>query len=109
MGFAEEDIFEDLLVINKSPSGRVLDVKLKYKDKEKVISAQKMRELLGYSKMKSTLFNLNKSAKSITIQGRGNGHGVGLCQWGAKHWAKAGKSFLDILKHYYPQAKIEKL
>jgi len=29
------------------------------------------------------------------------GHGVGMCQWGAKALAEAGKSFEEILKHYY--------
>ncbi len=106
---SEQDVFQDLLVLNKSPSGRVLDVKVKFKNKDHVISAQRMRELLGYSKMKSTLFAFNKGKSSIEIKGRGNGHGVGLCQWGAKHWAESGKSFKEILSHYYPKAVITQL
>lgn len=40
--------------------------------------------------------------------GRGFGHGVGLCQWGAQGWAKRGWSASQILGKYYPGAQIEK-
>jgi len=109
LGIPKQDVFKNLLVLNKSPSGRAVNVKLKFKNKERVISAQKMREILGFSKMKSTMFSFDKSKNGITIKGKGNGHGVGLCQWGAKHWAGAGKTYKKILKHYYPQAKLIKL
>ncbi len=39
---------------------------------------------------------------SVTIRGRGNGHGVGMCQWGAIGRARAGQSFRTILGTYYP-------
>ena len=108
LGVSNDDVFKNLLVLNKSPSGRAVNVKLQFSNKERVITAQKMREILGYSKMKSTLFSFNNSKSGVTIKGKGNGHGVGLCQWGAKHWAGAGKSYTQILKHYYPTAKIHK-
>ncbi|MHB1007249.1 MAG: SpoIID/LytB domain-containing protein [Chloroflexota bacterium] len=38
---------------------------------------------------------------SITVKGGGWGHGVGLCQRGARGMATAGKSYTDILTHYY--------
>jgi len=36
--------------------------------------------------------------------GRGFGHGVGLCQWGAEGKAEAGWSGEEILRYYYPGA-----
>jgi len=36
-----------------------------------------------------------------------NGHGVGMCQWGAKAMAEQGYSYLDILKHYYTGIEVE--
>ena len=39
--------------------------------------------------------------EQILFRGRGVGHGVGLSQWGAQGMALAGKSYEDILKHYY--------
>ena len=38
----------------------------------------------------------------LVLEGRGHGHGVGLCQWGARGMAEAGSGPLAILRHYYP-------
>ena len=44
----------------------------------------------------------------IVIRGRGNGHGVGMCQWGAIARARAGDDFRTILKAYYPGAELSR-
>lgn len=44
----------------------------------------------------------------ITFQGRGNGHGIGLSQYGAHGQAKAGRSAAQILRHYYKGATLAK-
>ncbi|MEA2063197.1 MAG: SpoIID/LytB domain-containing protein [Gemmatimonadota bacterium] len=41
------------------------------------------------------------------FQGKGYGHGVGLCQWGARNMGKRGDCFQKILKHYYPGVKVK--
>jgi stage II sporulation protein D len=41
------------------------------------------------------------SSYRLTVQGRGYGHGVGLSQWGAYALALRGKSYEEILRHYY--------
>jgi stage II sporulation protein D len=38
----------------------------------------------------------------VTVRGQGNGHGVGMCQWGAIGRARAGQSYRTILRTYYP-------
>ncbi|MGZ7443626.1 SpoIID/LytB domain-containing protein [Paenibacillus sp. TH7-28] len=40
--------------------------------------------------------------------GRGNGHGLGLSQWGAKGMADAGYDYREILQHYYQNVTIVK-
>ncbi|WP_188540908.1 SpoIID/LytB domain-containing protein [Paenibacillus segetis] len=40
--------------------------------------------------------------------GRGNGHGLGMSQWGAKGMADAGYDYLQILQHYYQNVNITK-
>ncbi|MNE43244.1 Amidase enhancer precursor [compost metagenome] len=40
--------------------------------------------------------------------GRGNGHGLGLSQWGAKGMADAGYDYRQILQHYYQNVTIVK-
>lgn len=47
------------------------------------------------------------SATEITIAGYGWGHGVGLCQWGAKGMAEAGFTYDQILSHYYRGTTIQ--
>jgi len=59
-------------------------------------------------KLNSTRFRVKADAKDFIFEGRGWGHGVGLCQWGAKGMADAGKKAAVILDAYYPGAKIVK-
>jgi stage II sporulation protein D len=39
---------------------------------------------------------------ALTLSGRGYGHGIGMCQWGAIGRSRAGQSFRSILATYYP-------
>lgn len=73
------------------------------------ISANAFRNAVGNNKIKSTAFEIKRSGASLQIDGQGNGHGVGMCQVGAKVMASQGKTFRDILKYYYPLAKLERL
>lgn len=52
-------------------------------------------------KLNSTFFSIHRDGDHVVFQGRGFGHGVGLCQEGAMGMALAGKSFPEILHHYY--------
>ncbi len=61
---------------------------------------------LGWSKLKSNWFAVEVNEGEASFKGRGLGHGVGLCQWGARGMAEAGKKFPEILKHYYPGAEL---
>ncbi|MBI4125015.1 MAG: SpoIID/LytB domain-containing protein [Deltaproteobacteria bacterium] len=73
------------------------------------IGATDLRRIVGYGKLKSTWFEVQHSPHSVSFRGLGYGHGVGLCQWGAKAMAEAGKSYQEILKFYYPKAVVRKL
>ncbi len=42
----------------------------------------------------------------FTFYGRGWGHGVGLCQTGAFGMALAGRTYREILAHYYPGTEV---
>lgn len=69
-----------------------------------VIGAQDFRRILGYDRLKSTMFNFKKVGSVYQFDGQGFGHGVGLCQWGARALGAEGRSYQEILKHYYPKA-----
>ncbi len=58
-------------------------------------------------KIKSTICEIRKINNMWTfLSGRGWGHGVGMCQYGAQGMARKGKSSEQILEYYYPDSKI---
>lgn len=61
---------------------------------------------LGYGQIPSALFWLRFEADRVHIEGRGRGHGVGLCQEGAARQSRAGQSAEKILEHYFPRAHL---
>lgn len=63
-----------------------------------LVPLKNVREDLG---LKSTFFSVRTEGEKVVLEGRGFGHGVGLCQEGAMKMARAGKSYTDILHHYY--------
>jgi len=73
------------------------------------VDAVDFRQRLGYGKLKSLWFEIEKLADGIRIKGRGYGHGAGMCQWGAKALADAGWNYRRILLHYYPGVEIQQL
>jgi stage II sporulation protein D len=46
---------------------------------------------------------------AFLLTGKGRGHGVGMCQWGAAGWARAGADHRAILSRYYPGAEITRM
>lgn len=72
-----------------------------------VISTATLREEgVGPRELPSPYFALRWRPPRVTIQGRGWGHCVGLCQWGARGKAQAGSDCAAILMHYYPGATL---
>ena len=72
----------------------------------KKIPANDFRMAVGSRVLKSILLTVSKRGDTFRFSGRGWGHGVGMCQWGARGMADAGKSWDEILRHYYPGAEI---
>lgn len=71
------------------------------------VSANTLRLNIGGTKLKSTLIDdIVVSKNSVTISGKGYGHGVGLSQWGAKVLAEQGKSHTEIIDYYFKNIKI---
>jgi stage II sporulation protein D len=61
--------------------------------------------------LKSAAFDVAaaKDGAVLVVTGRGWGHGVGLCQWGARGSAEHGMDEDAILRKYYPGSVISKL
>lgn len=91
-------------------SGRKKSLRFVLDDRTtRIISGQELRNILGFEKLKSTLFAFDKRGADFVFAGRGHGHGVGMCQWGARHLALGGDVYPVILKHYFPQAKLARM
>ena len=61
---------------------------------------------LGWSTVPSNDFVEKIDGDQVILKGIGNGHGIGLCQSGAKAMAEKGATFSEILAHYYPNTTI---
>jgi stage II sporulation protein D len=66
-----------------------------------------VNRVLGATTLPSADFSAAPNGDSFVFAGRGSGHGVGLCQWGANAMAKAGHTAAQILAHYYQGTAIE--
>jgi stage II sporulation protein D len=98
-------------IASLSSSGRVLNLKIGFRKgvTPLLISAQNLRQIVGFTRLKSTHFRVETLGSTFRFSGRGNGHGVGLCQHGAKSLALAGADSSSILKHYYPSAHLHSI
>jgi stage II sporulation protein D len=104
----------ELKVATLNESGRAEKVTSRWRNaegREFVLSVPGplFRSWIGPSRLKSTVFQaLAAGGDRWVLRGRGFGHGVGLCQWGAKTMGELGRSSREILKTYYPDAVIAK-
>lgn len=101
---------QSVRILETLPGGHALKVaaKLDGHAKERILHAN--TEFRRKLKLKSTLFtSMEERSGVLVVQGRGWGHGAGLCQYGAYTMAAAGRSAGEILAHYYPGVQIKKL
>ncbi|MBI5241574.1 MAG: SpoIID/LytB domain-containing protein [Elusimicrobia bacterium] len=68
-----------------------------------VVDAEEFRRAVGATVLRSLrLRKASLGRRGVEFEGSGSGHGVGLCQWGARIQAEAGRRYEQILKLYYP-------
>lgn len=91
---------------DRTASGRVKTMTVKGTKGTATLSGTTWRSLLG---LKSTLFDAKLTKDAVTFTGYGSGHGLGISQWGAKRLAESGKSYADILHHYYTGTTLQQL
>ena len=60
----------------------------------------------GWSTIPGNNFELEVVGESVVIQGKGQGHGIGLCQMGVSGMAADGSTFREILDHYFPNTSL---
>jgi stage II sporulation protein D len=89
-------------VTERTPSLRAATVTIHGTRSSVRLRGNDFRRMLGYDTFKSTLFAVAVDAHTAHFSGRGYGHGVGMCQWGAKGMAEQGHAARQILDFYYP-------
>ncbi len=96
-----------LEIAERTATGRVRSLTVEAAGGGRVlIPAPELRRLLGYSRLRSTRFAVARDGGTLSFEGRGAGHGVGLCQWGARGMALAGYDYRAILGFYYPGTRL---
>lgn len=84
----------------RSGHGRARQILLTGDSGTQSVSGNDLRRALG---LRSTKFevSVNAASGSVVFNGSGFGHGIGLSQWGARGMALQGKTYAQILGHYY--------
>jgi len=99
----------DVRVARRTPSGRSAELHVQGRDGEVDVSGETLRRILGPTRLRSTLFEVRRTADGFVFVGSGNGHGVGMSQWGARALARRGSNHQQILARFYPGARIERI
>ena len=107
----------DIIPLRRSPSGNVNTLKLVGKKRSVTVTKEHLiRNILGFSSLKSTLFEIevnrfkNGKVRNYWLYGGGWGHAIGLCQSGAAGLAgKYGKSYKEIMEFYFPGTNLRRI
>ncbi|HZW61205.1 MAG TPA: SpoIID/LytB domain-containing protein [Candidatus Babeliales bacterium] len=99
---------KSIKITKKDDAGIVHEVAIQGLKRTVLISGKKLYSLLQ-PKVKSRTFSLATKGDAITFKGRGYGHQLGLCQWGAREMVRKGYGFKDILSYYYPKTNFMRL
>lgn len=93
----------------RNNSGRLTELVLVSSRGNTAVPAVTFRKIVGYTVIKSTNFLVRVRGDEAVFTGMGYGHGVGLCQWGAKQRASDGFSYREILSYYFPEAVLTRM
>ncbi len=96
-------------IADKTATGRVAGFQLGTARGSRVMKASELRQIVGAALLPSLDAAVFRQGDDIVFTGRGAGHGVGLCQWGARSLAARGATAQQILQHYYPGTRVGQL
>ena len=100
----------DLVALERGKSGRIWKLKIVGTKKTFTIGKElEIRRALSESHLYSSAFDVEKTPTGFRLNGKGWGHGVGLCQIGAAVMGQQGYTYEQILLHYYRNAEIKRI
>lgn len=97
---------EDVSVLAETPGGWVARITVNGRQMSGYRFWQAVGRKLGWGVLKSMRFSVRKDGRAFVFDGSGLGHGVGLCQWGARGQALKGIPYARILASYFPGTAI---
>ncbi|MBL7081337.1 MAG: SpoIID/LytB domain-containing protein [Candidatus Omnitrophica bacterium] len=98
----------------RARSGHLISIKIEGTEGVKKVTGQnKIRTILGNLRSSAFRVDIRYNSRGVPEEfifyGAGFGHGVGMCQSGAKGMSKSGVSAQEILGHYFPETQIKKI
>lgn len=101
---------EEFKVTGRTAGGRASEFTLKAGGRTAKVNAAEFRLRVGPSVLRSVLLTgLRQEGEDVIVSGRGWGHGVGLCQMGARSLAEGGSGAESIVGTYYPGVRVVEL
>lgn len=98
---------ETLEPLERGDSGRIFRLRVVGDKGEAVFGKElEIRRMLSESHLKSSAFEVSREGEDFILDGKGWGHGVGLCQIGAAVMASEGYGYREILSHYYRGSEV---
>lgn len=92
-----------------TPSGRADMIEVVGSNAKTEIKGQDFRRMIGFGRLKSLRFEIDKNENGLFFKGKGFGHGVGMSQWGAHGMSLKGFDYRDILSYYYTGISLTRL
>ena len=109
-GWPLRETIENVRVVQHTSSGRVRLVEISAGGRRLQLPASTFRfavnRTMGWDELRSDWYSVRYAQGRVTFDGRGYGHGVGLCQAGAHAMAAQGKDARAILRFYFPGAVV---
>lgn len=107
----------EMRVLERTPSGRVRALRISTDAGDAVVGKDRVRwiltpvrgGILNSSKFDVRLVRAGGRVTEVVAEGGGWGHGIGMCQVGAKGRSQAGQDYRTILRTYYPGTRLERL
>lgn len=94
-------------IASYTTTGRVKELEFSDGKNKKLVKATELRRLLQWTALPSTMItSIRIEDDGIVFEGKGYGHGVGMCQWCAFQMAQEGKNYKEILQYFYPGTEI---
>ena len=96
-------------VMHRTPSGRVEVLRITGSSAVTVPALTFRAAIgrhIGWDRLKSNWYDVSDDGDRLIFQGRGSGHGVGMCQVGAEVMGEEGHTYREILSFYYPGTRL---